>query len=146
MAQPHFDRHRDEQVAAEVNVDRSLMCPAAGCPNRWSVSGERGKGCSSHYWANPRDWPRITQELVEAETDRARWAAAAKPERPEARPGDLGPVRKAAVAALQAFVDNRASDSRAWARELHRRHLAGERLAPSTVATYRGVLRLEGEA
>lgn len=137
----HFDRHRDEQLAADVNVDRTLLCPAAGCPNRWSVAGERGRGCSAHYWANPRDWPRITQELVEAETRLALIAAAARPAvPPETPPLD---VRKAAVAVLHAFVDERNRDPRAWARELQRRHQAGERLSAVKVEAYRRALRLE---
>ena len=135
----YFDRvaNRDQKIAEDVNVDRALMCPAAGCPNRWSVSGERGRGCSAHYWANPRDWPRITQAILEAETDRARYAAAGRPEPSAELPYA---VRKAAVAALHAFVDNRAADPRAWARELQRRHLAGERLSEVRVNAYRAVL------
>ena len=136
----HFDRHRDEQIAAEVNVDRALMCPAAGCPNRWSVSGERGRGCSAHYWSNPRDWPRITQALIEAETNRARYFAAARPERLE--PASME-MRKAAVAALHAFVNERGRDARAWAAELQRQHHAGKRLSEVQVDAYRRALRLE---
>jgi hypothetical protein len=142
MRQSAYERARDQYVADEPehNVDRALMCPAAGCPNRWSVSGDRGRGCSAHYWADPREWPRITQALVDAETDRARYAAAARP--PPAEPPTTE-MRKAAVAALQAFVDDRHRDPRAWARELQRRHERGERLPDVKVAAYREALRLD---
>jgi hypothetical protein len=131
---------RDQRLADEVNVDHALMCPAAGCPNRWSVSGDRGRGCSAHYWAAPREWPRITQALLEAETDRARYAAAAKP--PPAEPPTFE-MRKAAVAVLHAFVDERQCDPLAWARELRRRHTVGERLPAHKVDAYRRALRLD---
>lgn len=142
MKQSAYEKARDQGVADEVEtVDRVLMCPAAGCPNRWSVSGERGRGCSAHYWANPRDWPRITQELVEAETRRALQAAAARPTPLlETLPHEM---RKTAVAALHAFVDERQRDHRAWARDLERRHRAGERLPELKVDAYRRALRLD---
>jgi hypothetical protein len=141
MKQSAYERARDERIADEVAspMDRALMCPAAGCPLRWSVSGERGRGCSAHYWANPRDWPSITQRLVEDDADRARYGPADRPEAAPVQPE----VRKAAVAALHAFADGRGRDPRTWARELQRRHAAGERLSEFKVEAYRRALRLD---
>lgn len=141
MKQSAYEKARDQRIADEADapIDRALMCPAAGCPLRWSVSGERGRGCSAHYWAEPHDWPRITERLQRAETERALYAAA---KRPPPEPVSLE-LRKAAVAALHAFADDRAGDPRAWARELQRQHAAGKPLRPDKIDAYRRVLRLD---
>lgn len=134
---------RDEAIAAEVNIDRALMCPALGCPNRWSVEGERGRACSAHYWAASHDWPRITQELLDAETRRAlRCAVAAS--QPPAAPVPIE-QRRATVAAFNAFVEHKGGDPRAWARERLRRHDAreGRRLTPAEVDECRRLARLD---
>lgn len=135
---------RDQRIADEAAwpVDSHLMCPAVGCPNRWSVSGERGRGCTWHYWADPHDWPRITERLVRAETDRALYAAC---QRPESAPPPTYAERKAANEALAAFVQGRAVDPKAWARELQRRHEEkdGKPLRPDQIDAYRRVLRLD---
>jgi hypothetical protein len=139
------DRARDEAIVDEVNVDRALRCPAAGCPNRWSVEGDRGRGCSAHYWADPRDWPRITQEFLEAETRRALYAAASRPV-PDAVPAT--PPRQAAIIALRAFAawirsPAQRGDGRDWARALQCSDQSGERLTRFQVNAYRQALRLE---
>jgi len=41
---------------------RALMCCAAGCPMRWSVSNGQ-QMCSYHAWSPMTDWHRITQDL-----------------------------------------------------------------------------------
>lgn len=142
MKQSAYERARDQAIADEVGaswVRSPLMCAAAGCPLPWSVSGERGKACSAHYWAPPHEWPRITQRILDAIADRDRYAAAGR----AASVPVTSEMRKAAVAALHAYVDDRHGDPRAWARELQRRHEAGERLRPDKVQAYRGVLRLD---
>ena len=139
MKQSAYEKARDQHVADDVvTVDRALMCPAAGCPNRWSVAGDRGRACSAHYWADSRDWPRITQHLQEVEFERARYADAG---RPAIAPATLE-ERKTVVARLHDVVESR-TDPRAWARELQRRHHAGEPLSPSKVDEYRRALRLD---
>jgi hypothetical protein len=139
--QSAYEKARDQKIADEVAlpVDRALMCSAHGCPLRWSMSGDRGRACSRHYWAEPREWPRITQWIIDAETERARYAQASRPLAEPIEPE----VRKAAVAALQSFAEQHAADPLAWARELHRRHRAGERLSEDKVDAYRRVLRLD---
>jgi hypothetical protein len=88
----------DQRVADEAEDDRALMCMAVGCPRRWSVSGDRGRACSAHYWAERADWPRITEAVLRAETDRA-LVAAAKPVAP------VSPEQRAqALAALAKFA------------------------------------------
>jgi len=79
--QSAYERARDERIAEDAEDDRALMCSAVGCPRRWSVSGDRGRACSAHYWAERADWPRITEAVLRAETDRA-LVAAAKPVAP----------------------------------------------------------------
>lgn len=140
MKQSAYQKARDEKIADDVEqVERHLMCSADGCPRRWSVMGDRGKACSAHYSANPRDWPRITQQLLDAEVDRARYNDAVRP-----APEPYTPEQRRAIAdRMHGMFDNRA-DPRAWARELQRRHKAGHRLTQAQVAAYRHALRLDG--
>lgn len=44
------------------NKAPTLNCGARGCINRWSVKIE-GPLCSYHAWANPKEWPAITEAL-----------------------------------------------------------------------------------
>lgn len=139
MKQSAYEKARDQHVADEVVlVDRALMCSAHGCPLRWSVMGDRGRACSAHYWAEPHDWPRITQRILDAEADRARYADAGRPARAPATLEE----RKTVVARLHDVVESR-TDPRAWARELQRRHQAGEPLSPAKIDEYRRALRLD---
>lgn len=60
-------RTRDQRVADQANAADGSMCGAHGCPNRWSVDSEVvRKACSAHAWADPREWPRITEEQQQA--------------------------------------------------------------------------------
>ncbi|OWQ92015.1 hypothetical protein CDN99_06565 [Roseateles aquatilis] len=97
-------QQRDDAIVDAVNrdatIDRSLMCRAVGCPLRWSVNGEgRVHLCSAHAWADPKDWPRITQHLQER-TDAQLLGHAQQ---------DLLPAasRREALAKLQQFVAKR---------------------------------------
>lgn len=38
-----------------------LRCKAYGCPLPWTVSPSHL--CSYHAWEDPKNWPRITEEL-----------------------------------------------------------------------------------
>ena len=139
MKRKPFDEARDQRIADEVEqVERHLMCTANGCPRRWSVSGDRGKACSAHYWSEPRDWPRITQRLIDDEIDRARYADASRP----APAPNTREQREAIAEGLQRVVAER-GDGRAWARELQRRHQSGARVTPAEVEAYRRALRLD---
>jgi hypothetical protein len=97
MARKAFDEARDQRIANEAGGDKALMCCALRCPNRWSVDGERGKCCSAHAWSDHKLWPQITQEQLDAESDRAIAAAM-----PKAEGGQVD--KRAAIQALQRFV------------------------------------------
>lgn len=79
MKRTAFDESRDDRIATETAVDRRFMCIATGCPNRWSVDAGKGRMCSAHAWSEPHQWPSVTQEQLDAETDWARYAAAERP-------------------------------------------------------------------
>lgn len=100
MARKAFDEARDQRIANDSATDKSLMCCAMRCPNRWSVDAGNGRCCSAHAWSDRHLWPQITQEQLDAETERAVYAAAP---RPEAKPVD----KRAATQALQQFVARR---------------------------------------
>jgi len=141
MKQSAYEKARDQRVADEVDepVDRALMCPASGCPLRWCVEGDRGRGCSAHYWAPAHEWPRITQRILDGIAHHARYAAAGRPPAEPMTPEQ----RRATATAVADFVASRAADPRAWARELQRRHDAGEALPAAKVDAYRRALRLD---
>lgn len=50
-------------VEVEERADAALMCRANGCRLRWTVQTGDVTACSYHAWADPKDWPRITEEL-----------------------------------------------------------------------------------
>ena len=80
MKRTAFDENRDQRVAEEAGADQRLMCCAHGCPNRWSVDiGKRM--CSAHYAADPIEWPAVTQQQIDAQTDRAYRAQFPRPAR-----------------------------------------------------------------
>jgi hypothetical protein len=139
MKQNAYTKARDQRVADEVDaVDRTLMCPAHGCPNRWTVQGEAGRGCSAHYGADPADWPRITQHLLEAEVDAARRGMRDAPQAELA----LSREDKLRLLARVRDVHRERPDPFLWARRLHARHVAGQHLNPTQIECYERVLRL----
>jgi hypothetical protein len=114
-------------AASKPEEDRALMCSAHNCPNRWSVQreGERGL-CSAHAWVkDKRAWPRITDELLTAQTERARYAEPAPEEQPQvmtrADKLDL-------LARLSGVLQRAVRHPHRWAHNLRRRYDAGERL------------------
>lgn len=125
MRRNTFDENRDHHIAAETHTERALMCAAQGCPMRWSVDfGKRL--CSAHFRAdaNPHSWPRITQELIEAETERAYRSQLPKPEPQRVN-------KAAAIAALRRLAPslNRPMN-RDWAHQLQERADRGDHLTP----------------
>lgn len=125
---------RDLRIADETPPERSLMCAATGCPNRWSIDRGNGKLCRWHDASPSHRWPAITQEQVDADADRIR---AAGMDRPAPVPVD----RAAAVQALRDFRLGPNGDPRAWARALQRREEAGEKLSVAQLQMWRDALK-----
>ncbi len=116
--------------------DSDLMCVAHGCPNRWSVrkDGEQAL-CSAHAWSEPHLWPRITQEQLDAQTDRARNNAFAASKSVEALKHDRHlPERAELMARAQQVAQGlRATlaDPLAWARRLRNCELHEDGFLPN---------------
>lgn len=136
MKRTAFDESRDQRIAEEA-TDPSLHCAARGCPNRWSVECQAGRVCSAHAWVEKHHWPRVTQEQLDAQLDRARYADAARPP-PQVRPLDLADKR-AILRRLPTVCA--AKRGREWAVALRERELRGERLTPTVRQMWRSVLR-----
>ena len=68
--------------------DNSEMCQAPECPNRWTVDkGQRL--CSSHAWANYRDWDAITSRewtAYRTRGDKNNYQAMLEPQKVTAKP------------------------------------------------------------
>lgn len=125
---------RDLAIANEVNTERTLMCIASSCPNRWTVDAGSGRLCSAHAWADAKQWPSITREQLARESDRAMYGATThKPVRN---------VSKAeAMEKLETLRINDPKDPLDWARKLKARDEAGERLTPAQREMYQAALR-----
>lgn len=137
---------RDEAIVDDTKAERALQCTAAGCPNRWAVDAGSGKLCSAHAWRDPRDWPRITQQLVDDETERAyRAGMDTQPMEPRA---PLTREQKASLgqrirAALQRMRDL-AGGSRQWAHRLKAREQGGEKLTSAQRDMWRAAVHETG--
>jgi hypothetical protein len=103
----------------------SLRCNANGCPNRWSVDMGNGRLCSWHDRAAKHQWPQITQEAIEAETDRARAQPLAPPDAVLTRAEKIALLER--LRRLVSGPDNRHE----WAHRLRSRRARGERLSPA---------------
>jgi hypothetical protein len=116
------------QTAPEGDVDDrgiSLDCQAQGCPNRWHVDMGNGRLCSFHDRAPKHLWPQITQEQLEAQTDRARHVTELQDQTQRMTRSQ----KLAILAKLRDLVTGRSFHPRAWAASLQRRRAAGERLS-----------------
>ena len=125
--------------AIDTNPDRALRCRAHDCPNNWAVSREGHPPlCSRHAWIDPREWPDMTQRILND-------IAFAVEKRP-APVQHMTVAEKAAtlkkLAATMRTVSGENKDHKAWAKRLHQRHLAGETLGQAQVAMYRSALNL----
>lgn len=125
---------RDERIADDTYVDRALQCGATGCPNRWSVDGGRGRLCSAHAWVSSGQWPQVTLEQLDAETDRALRNAA--PTAPGPMHRDIPRLRHE-LGRLADGMRVARSDPRAWARHLREREQRGEKLTDAQRAAWR---------
>lgn len=118
---------KSDQIAADsFHVDRALMCSAAGCPNRWSVDAGGGRLCGAHAWASPHEWPSITSEQLDAETQRALDAQTPREAQRFVKPDPEKLSRY--LGKLSAGIRDAQRDPRGWAKALRKRQEAGERL------------------
>jgi hypothetical protein len=127
MRRNAFDERRDLAIADEVGADRAMMCMARGCPNVWATDfGQRL--CSAHRAADPSDWPRVTHEQQEAQTERAyraQFPAEPKPVR------HLSREEKLAVLQRMRTMLRAGQQPRAWIARLLARQANGEKLSPA---------------
>lgn len=129
------DARRDQAVAEDAGISRSLMCGAYGCPNRWSVDPPRM--CSAHAWAEPHQWPSITQQQIDAETQRAIASSGPKESQRFVTP-DPAKLRRYLTRLAQGIRDQQRTP-RGWAERLREREEAGERLTPAQKEAWRSV-------
>jgi len=135
-----FNAKRDAAIANEVHADRTLMCTANGCPNRWSVDAGNGRLCSAHAWVEQHHWPQVTQEQLDAETDRALRAAARGPKQ---APRRLSREEKVEILGRLREVANRirGGDGTSWARSIVERSRSGVRVTPAALQMAQDALR-----
>jgi hypothetical protein len=141
MKRDAFHQGNDRRVADDHYGDRSLMCAAAGCPNRWSVSMGSAPCCSAHAWADPSTWPRITHEQLYEQTARAQRRAEAGKAEPDRKP-DV-PRLRSELAALGETIRLRQRDPKAWARTLRDREQGGSNLSDVQRRAWREALLSE---
>ncbi len=137
-----FDERNDP--ASSAIDDRSGMCDAHGCPNRWAVDFGAGRLCSAHSRASFHLWPQVTQEQIDAETDRA-WRRSQHVEPAPVRSMSRAD-KAAAIASLRELASGPRGNPLAWARSLASRDAAGERLTIAQRAAYRDALASRGMA
>lgn len=123
--------------ATDRESNPSMMCRAHDCPNPWTVSREgHWPLCSHHAWVDKNEWPDITQRLINR-------IAFAVEKRPEPVAHMTVADRAATIKRMRAMMtanmgDNK--DHKAWAKRLHARHLAGEKIGHAQIAMYRQAL------
>lgn len=137
-----YREKRDQRIADDHGQDAALMCRAMGCPNRWSVTAENGACCSWHAWADPRYWPQITQEQLDAAADRA-LRKAAQMNQPESVP-DVRRLR-AELAKLGNAMRGSTQNPRRWAWTLKTREERGESLTDHQRKAWRDALHYRAE-
>lgn len=142
MSRMKFDDARDQRIATESGADLALMCRAPGCPNRWSVESAQGRCCSAHAWASEAQWPQITAQQQDAETQRA-WER----QQPAQTERAVSLTRQQKVALLQSvrgMCKGSNRGPREWAHELRRREQAGELLTQAARDAWRAAVSAHG--
>jgi hypothetical protein len=114
-----------------VDDGHNLMCTAHECPNRWSVSSKML--CGAHAWAEPKDWPSITNAQLQAF---ARRSAPRQPEPVEPMSADQ---KMQAIANLRQLA-SAPTDYKLWAKKLKAREMSGEILSNLQQKAWRGAL------
>lgn len=109
---------KNRRIEQPESGEKTLMCGAHGCPNRWSVEAGNGQLCSYHAWVDPMKWPSITEALR--------------------RDGNWSLDQKREV-----DTSIHKGHPKAWALRLKERHERGEKLTRIQISMYRDALRLE---
>lgn len=134
-----FNAKRDAAVADQAISERTFLCSATGCPNRWSVNFGRPL-CSAHSKTDPHQWPQVTQEQLDGETARALVAAAPKAQATVKHWS--GAEKRGLLQQLRrVFVEKR--NPRAWAESLRDRERNSERLTQAQRQMWRAALGAE---
>jgi hypothetical protein len=124
---------RDQRIADEVEIEADLRCIADRCPRRWS-SDFGAKLCSAHAAAkSTHHWPRITQDLIDLETQQALRGPRPRPQRYA--------TREEGIAALEKLRHMGRGDPRRWAKVLQRREERGVQLTKFQRVAWREVVR-----
>ena len=105
------------------------LCQAHGCPNRWAVD-KGSRLCSAHAWAEPHQWPKITEEQFR------------KP-RPEQKPTPKPYTLEEKIKTLNDLRNlfKQPQDPKAWAHKLRDRENAGEELTRTQREAWRTALK-----
>lgn len=120
--------------------DQARMCAAKGCPNAWSAETGKGRLCSAHAWAEPHDWPEITQRQVWAENDRAMaYPAADEPAELPLAPVDMALLAERLDQLHQVFRSHQ-PQPKAWAQALRLREERGDALTLAQRQMWRAAL------
>ena len=126
-----------------MNGERA-KCFAKGCPKWPSVFRQGEKGlCSAHAWSKPHQWPRITDEQLDAQALRSAMA----PTHHEEPTFTFTPEQRHALlknAAALTFEGKPVTDATAWAYVLRARHEAGANLTQAQIDAYTAVTGRSG--
>jgi hypothetical protein len=133
-------RAQDQRLVEDVAAGKELACAASGCPHRWSVDAGAGRLCSWHAWSDPHLWPQVTQEQLEAMTEKARQHRELVP------PRALSRADKTQILNGLREVLKPRQGRKGWAQRIVDRVCAGERVTPLVLKMARAVCRNGGEA
>lgn len=128
----NFNKPRIER---QDDNDRTLMCTAHECPNRWSVNFDRPL-CSAHARAEFADWSYVTNQELQ------KFAANQQEKKPAFRPThNLTSQQKAKVVKELAALLRAKPDPKAWAHSLKNKEQNGEKLSILQKSMWRAALR-----
>ena len=123
---------RADKLHDDMTAEKSLMCRATECPQRWSVGPQNL--CSAHAWADPKEWPAITDRLLREFSKQTE-------NRPEQDYPELSLSQKREILTSLSGVIKGQKDHKAWAKRLRDREANGEHLSSIQKAAWREALR-----
>lgn len=119
---------------------QALFCQAQGCPYKWSVDAGNGRLCGEHAFAEPREWPVITEELQRRYFER-QFDEEAQAKAPPATTLTWAQKREI-LDQLRETLSSETKDHRVWAKRLREREEAGETLSLTRRQAWREALRV----